>query len=205
MKTGDFIQCTFQGDTKKYVADITGVQDDSFDCRFVHSGKLYTFDSHSFTVLETNGGFPRGTPLTWYQLFTPGSGDLTPFCFVVVTFGDNIRYLGVLNYLTPDRNVTFLHSGNMYTFNDNNEVVSKTGGIYDIGHQIQGMELYVAGDEVQGHAARADAFGVEGRDGVCQRGVVAGNVQGSRQWHLGARHTCPPDEQRAGEQEHRDH
>jgi hypothetical protein len=155
MKTEDFIQCTFQGDSKKYVADIINVQTDSFDCRFVHSGKQYTFDSHSFTVLETNGGFPRGTPLTWYQIFTPDSGDFTPFCFVVVTFGDNIRYLGVLNYLTPDRNVTFLHSGNMYTFNNDDEVVSKTGGIYNIGHKINGIELYVAGDEVQlaGHTS----------------------------------------------------
>jgi outer membrane protein OmpA-like peptidoglycan-associated protein len=157
METGDFIQCTFLGDTKKYVADITGVQDDSFDCRFVHSGKQYTFDSHSFTVLETNGGFPRGTPLTWYRVFTPGSGDLTPFCFVVVTFGDNLRYLGVLNYLTPDRNVTFLHSGNMYTFDNDNAVTSKSGGIYEIGHIINGMQLYDAGDEVQlaGHTSLA--------------------------------------------------
>ena len=155
METGDFIQCTFQGDTKKYVADITDVQANSFDCRFVHSGKQYTFDSHSFTVLETNGGFPRGTPLTWYQLFTPGTGDLTLLGFVVVTFRDNIRYLGVLNYLTPDRSVTFLHSGNIYTFNDNDEVASKTGGIYNIGDHIEGMDPYIAGSEVQlaGHTS----------------------------------------------------
>jgi outer membrane protein OmpA-like peptidoglycan-associated protein len=149
MKTEDFIFCTFQGDGKKYVAEITKVQDDTFECRFVHSGKNYTFDSHSFMVLETNGLFPRGTPLTFYQLFTKGSGDLFPFCFVGVTFDDNLPYLGVLNYLVPDKSVTFLHSGNIYTFNADNVITSKTGGIYDIGRKIKKMELYQAGQEVQ--------------------------------------------------------
>ena len=149
MNIKDFITCTFQGDEIKYVAEITDVQSDSFDCRFVHSGKNYTFDNHSFVVMETNGEFPKGTPLTSYQLYTNSSGDLFLLCFVAVTFDDNNRYLGVLNYLEPDKSITFLHSGSIYTFNEDNVIVSKTAGAYEVGGKIKGMELYTLTDDVQ--------------------------------------------------------
>lgn len=149
MKVNDFITCNFQGDNKKYVAEITNVRNDSFDCRFVHSGKHYTFDSHSFTVLETDGGFPGGTPLTFYQLFTSSAGAFLPPCFVVVKFADNNRYLGLLNSVVPNRNVTFLHSGSIYTFSQDNVIVSTVLGAYKAGQKIQGMELYIPGAEVR--------------------------------------------------------
>jgi outer membrane protein OmpA-like peptidoglycan-associated protein len=149
MKPNDFIICTFTGDPKtKYVARISKVNTDSFDCRFVHSGKEYTFDSHSFSVLKTNGGFPKGTPLTSYKLFSLSSGTLFQFCYVVVTFADNNQYLGVLTTVSPERTVVFLHSGSTYRFSSSNEILSSTGA-YKAGSSIKGMELYNAGTLVE--------------------------------------------------------
>ena len=99
-------------------------------------------------MLKTNGGFPKGTPLTSYKLFSLSSGTLFQFCYVVVTFADNNQYLGVLTTVSPDRTVVFLHSGSTYRFSSSNQILSSTGA-YKAGSNIKGIEQFTAGNLVE--------------------------------------------------------
>lgn len=148
MKEQDFLVCSFKGDETSYVAEITDVHNGSFDCRFVHSEKSYSFSSGNWVVEKSTGGFPPGTPLTKHQLFTPREGEADLNNIVRVTFANGKAYLGVLFNKDP-MTVVFLH-GVRPTYVFDNNVVTLSGGAYKVGETIKGITLFAPVDGVAG-------------------------------------------------------
>ena len=70
MQEKDFLQCEFNNDSTKYIAEITRVNSNSFDCRFLNSVDAYTFDSNTMRVTSQFGAIPMGSQLANYTLFT---------------------------------------------------------------------------------------------------------------------------------------
>jgi phage-related protein len=125
MKANDFLQCEFNNDSTKYIAEITHVNSNSFDCRFLNSGDIYTFDSNTMKVTSQFGAIPMGSQLADYTLFTASStqsfntGD-----YVAVTFADGSRFLGEITGTDGGLYVTFLDSGFKYVFDSDNKIIS---------------------------------------------------------------------------------
>ncbi len=94
MQENDFLVCEFNNDSTKYIAEITHVDNSSFDCRFLTFGDTYTFDSNSMKVTSQFGAISMGSQLANYTLFTLNTeqsfqqGD-----YVVVTFADGARFI----------------------------------------------------------------------------------------------------------------
>lgn len=154
MKANDFFICTFQGDQTSYVAEIIGVHSGLIDCRFVHSEKQYRFSTSNWRVVQSNGGFKAGTPLTSHKIYSQREGPVAPNNYVAVTFGNDKSYLGILKNTNP-LVVSFLHGSNAtYTF-DNNNVIIKSGGAYPVGQTIKGITLYELASEAGIAAAPA--------------------------------------------------
>ena len=144
MKKNDFLVCSFKGDEAAYVAEITNVSSGSIDCRFVHSEKKYSFSLDGWTVQKSNGGFPIGTPLTKYEVFTPGDTNPALNNIVRVTFSNEKVYLGVLMSEDP-LTVVFLHGSRpTYVFEDN--VIRISGGAYKVGDTIREIRQFKRSD-----------------------------------------------------------
>ena len=125
MQEKDFLRCEFNNDSAKYIAEITRVNSNSFDCRFLNSGDAYTFDSNTMRVTSQFGAIPMGSQLANYTLFTANStqsfnaGD-----YAVVTFADGSRFLGEITDTDGGLYVTFLDSGFKYVFDSDNRIIS---------------------------------------------------------------------------------
>ena len=150
MKPADFLMCKFEGDPNRdYFAEVTNVKPGGFTCRFVHSGTVYEFESDTWTVSKPGNTFPVGTPLTEHATYTLSDDQIFPMPgseskLVCVTFSDNNKYLGQLNYTDSflGQHVTFLHSGSKYVF-DSDKRISDSGGTYPEGTNIKTIQIYV--------------------------------------------------------------
>ena len=140
MKPADFLMCKFEGDPNRdYFAEVTNVKPGGFTCRFVHSGTVYEFESDTWTVSKPGNTFPVGTPLTEHATYTLSDDQIFPMPgseskLVCVTFSDNNKYLGQLNYTDSflGQHVTFLHSGSKYVFDSDKRIID-SGGTYPEG------------------------------------------------------------------------
>ena len=149
MHEKDFIECSFANDATKYIGDITHVDTNSFDCRFLNSGELYTFDSETMKVTSLAGTIPIGTQIAAYTIFTvDATQNFQAGTYVVITFADGSRLLGQLTDVdaSGNKSVTFLDSGYKYVFGSNNAVIS-TDDLKQV-QDVTGMESYSAGTPV---------------------------------------------------------
>ena len=148
MQLNDFIAVQFpQEPGKSYFAIVTKtLPDNTFECRFVHSGSRYTFKTYSgwLEVVNSTGAFKPGTKTNNVQLFTESTTDhLNVGVNVRVTFDDGNGYLGVITSATGGFEVRFLHSGNIYQF-DTEGVAHHAGSPYD-GRKALEFKPYTAG------------------------------------------------------------
>jgi hypothetical protein len=167
MKVNDFIAVRFpQEENKAYYAIITNMMgDDRFKCTFVHSGNTYVFKKYSgwLEVMETTGLFPVGTRTNEVILFAEAEHSLSANSNVRVSFEDGKSYLGAVKNANP-LEISFLHSGNSYTFDANN-VAHKSGGPYDGKRALEmkpystGNSLFSAQSEHSISLTMRDAFG----------------------------------------------
>lgn len=152
LEPGVMIQGHFNHESKEYVAEVISVQGKDFTCRFVHSSSVYTFlwkpttgeptstiGKHEAVVGETKGGaYAKGTPFAFKAFVKEKSGchygtsTAYPGNLVIVTFKDGKSFLGDATKTGTNCKIVFLHSGSVYTFDDN-EVVIKSGGSYPNG------------------------------------------------------------------------
>jgi len=149
MKLKDFIAVGFpQEESKTYYAIVTKVlPDNKFECKFVHSGSVYKFKINSgwLEVVETSGAFKVGTRTNNVLIFTEtDQSQLSANTNARVTFDDGNAYLGVVKVKTPSlTEISFLHSGNTYSFDENN-VALKPGSPYD-GRKALEIKVYGQG------------------------------------------------------------
>ena len=144
----DFLQCQFNGDATKYVANITHVNGSSFDCILLNSGDTYTFDAGSMKVTSQFGVIPMGSQLANYTLYTASdSPDFQTGGFVAVTFTDGTRHLAALTDVdaSGSKSATLLDSDYKYVFDADNKVVS-TDDITT--HDVSAIDPYSAGSPV---------------------------------------------------------
>jgi len=149
MQEKDFIECSFANDTAKYIGDITHVDTNSFDCRFLNSGELYTFDSETMKVTSLAGTIPIGTQIASYTLFTAdATQNFKAGSYIVVTSADGSRQLGQLTDVdeSGNKSVTFSDSGYKYVFGNDNAVIS-TDDLKQV-QNVTGIESYSAGTPV---------------------------------------------------------
>ncbi len=149
MQEKDFIECSFPNDTTKYIGDITHVDSNSFDCRFVNSGESYTFDSETMKVTSLAGTIPIGTQIAGYTIYTASATqNLQAGSYAVVTFADGSRLLGQLTDVdaSGNKSVTFLDSGSKYVFSSDNAVIS-TDDVKQV-QDVTGIESYDGGTPV---------------------------------------------------------
>lgn len=148
MQPRDFIAVKFpQEPDKAYFAEIKKVNaNGTFECRFVHSGSLYTFKLETgwLEVVQSSGLFRRGTRTNEVTLFSPIEQQyLAAGGNAAVSFDDGNTYLGRVISLTPGMQIQFLHSGNSYSF-DANQVAHHPGSPYD-GRKALAIRAYGAG------------------------------------------------------------
>ncbi|MGN6533916.1 MAG: peptidoglycan recognition protein family protein [Ginsengibacter sp.] len=149
MQEKDFIECSFANDNTKYIGDITHVDANSFDCRFLNSGELYTFDSETMKVTSLGGAIPIGTQLASYTVFAADTTqNFQNGGYVVVTFADASRQLGQLTDMdaSGNKSVTFLDSGSKYVFGSDNAIIS-TDDVKQVA-AVTAIESYSAGTPV---------------------------------------------------------
>ena len=168
MEINDFIGVRFPQDPKQYFAQITGfTRAGAFDCRFVHSGSVYRFMPRPdfLEVIASEGAFKPGTIVGDATLYTEleGGTQRTPGTPLAVTFDDGKSYLGIVERTSP-LTVEFLHSGNAYSF-DEQQIAHRKGGTYD-GRKALAMRPYSDGrslfsfrKDVQLALAIKDEFG----------------------------------------------
>jgi len=145
MQVHDFISVRFRNDTKTYYAEVKQVNaDNTFDCRFVHTGSQYTFKTEPdfLKVVKSTGMYKPGTITGDVTLFTETNDTLNTGTNVAVTFDDGNTYLGVIESLSPMQ-IKFLHSGNEYTF-DADKVAQGNGLPYD-GRRALAMKPFSQG------------------------------------------------------------
>jgi hypothetical protein len=125
MQEKDFLECEFNGDSTKYVAEITHINGNTFDCRFLNSGDTYTFDSTNMRVTSQFGAIPMGSQLADYTLFSANSAQsFNTGDYVAVTFADGSRFIGEITDTVGGLYVTFLDSGFKYVFDNDNKIIS---------------------------------------------------------------------------------
>jgi hypothetical protein len=149
MQEKDFIDCSFANDTTHYVGEITHVDSNSFDCRFLNTGESYTFDSETMKVTNFGGTIPIGTQIANYTIFSAdATQNFQSAGYVVVSFADGTRLLGQLTDVDASGNkyVTFLDSGYKYVFGSDNTIIS-TDDVKQL-QSVTGIESYVAGTPV---------------------------------------------------------
>ena len=149
MQEKDFIECSFANDITHYVGEITHVDSNSFDCRFLNTGESYTFDSETMKVTNFGGTIPIGTQIANYTIFSAdATQNFQSAGYVVVSFADGTRLLGQLTDVDASGNkyVTFLDSGYKYVFGSDNTIIS-TDDVKQL-QSVTGIESYVAGTPV---------------------------------------------------------
>jgi hypothetical protein len=149
MQEKAFIECSFANDTAKYIGDITHVDTNTFDCRFLNSGELYTFDSETMKVTSLGGTIPIGTQMASYIIYTVDtSQNFQSGGYVVVTFEDGSRQLGQLTDVdaSGNKSVAFLDSGSKYVFGSDNTIIS-TDDVKQVA-AVTAIESYSAGAPV---------------------------------------------------------
>lgn len=149
---GTMIRGHFNNESKQYVAEVISAQGKDFTCRFVHSSSVYTFlwrpttgdptgtiGKHEAVVGDTKtGAYAKGTPFVFNAFVKSnsschyGTSTAYPGNVVIVTFKDGRSFLGEATKTGKNCRIVFWHSGNAYTFDDN-EVVIKSGGSYPNG------------------------------------------------------------------------
>ena len=133
MQIGDFIRVKFPKDNQAYFAEVKKVlPGEEIECRFVHSGSVYTFKkySDSLEVVETTGAFKPGTRTNDVILYEKTDEQVFFGSNVGVTFDDGKSYLGRAEKTRPTLDIKFLHSGNSYSI-DKDNIAHRAGGMYD--------------------------------------------------------------------------
>lgn len=146
MQIGDFIGVKFPNDDQRYFAEVKKIlPGDELECRFVHSGSVYTFKKYpdSLEVAETTGAFKPGTRTNDVTLYEKTHEQVSFGSNVGVTFDDGNSYLGTVEETSPTLDIKFLHSGNSYSI-DNHNIAHRAGGIYD-GRKVMEKNIYAPG------------------------------------------------------------
>lgn len=134
MQAKYFIGVKFPQTPDTFYAEVKQVfPDGSFECRFVHTGSTYVFryKSGQLEVIKSTGLFKPGTVTSEANFFEPtDKWTQYPGGFASVTFKDGISYLGIVESYNPELKIKFLHSGNIYTFN-NQGIASSGNGAYN--------------------------------------------------------------------------
>jgi len=133
MQIRDFIGVKFPKDNQTYFAEVKKVlPGDKLECRFVHTGSVYTFKKYSgwLEVAETTGAFKPGTRTSDVTLYERTDEQVSSGSNVGVTFDDGNSYLGIAEKTSPTLDIKFLHSGNSYSI-DKDNIAHRAGGIYD--------------------------------------------------------------------------
>jgi len=169
MKIKDFISVRFpQEESKTYYAIVTKIlSDNNIECKFVHSGTIYIFKLESgwLEVKQTTGSFKKGTRTNNIHVFTETDQDLISVNTLVrVTFSDGNTYLGIVKSMTPLKEISFLHSGNTYSF-DGNNIAHNSEGPYngqkalEIKPYTDGKNPFSGGSDTLVSLSIADDFG----------------------------------------------
>jgi hypothetical protein len=147
MQIHDFIRVKFPNDNKVYFAEVKEVLpgDELFECRFVHSGSVYTFKKYSgwLEVAETTGAFKPGTRTSDVTLYEETDDHISLGSNVGLTFDDGNSYLGIAEKTDPTLDIKFLHSGNSYSI-DYDNIAHRAGGTYD-GRKVLVRRTYAPG------------------------------------------------------------
>lgn len=134
MNQNDFIAVKFPNDGQVYYAQVKQILvNGSFQCRFVHSGSIYSFSLQGteLEVVASTGAYKTGTKARLITSYVPADNQApVTHSPVSVTFDDNNSYIGIVQSTSPQLSVSFLHSNNTYTFDQNN-VAHRTGGSYN--------------------------------------------------------------------------
>ncbi|MEO6670089.1 MAG: hypothetical protein ABIN36_11475 [Ferruginibacter sp.] len=142
-----------KGDSHDYVAEITAVAGETFECRFLHSNSEYKFveckksigsskSSMQAKVHSNKGGkYSQGT-LFEFNFFMaspePCNFDLMndELYYVIAEFPDRKSYLGRMERVDENFVIEFRHSGSVYTLNKNRTVIAVRGGTYAKGDLV---------------------------------------------------------------------
>jgi hypothetical protein len=146
MRIRDFIGVKFPNDKQAYFAEVTEVlPGDKLECRFVHTGSVYTFKKYSgwLEVAETTGAFKPGTRTSDVTLYEKTDEQVSFGRNVAVTFDEGHSYLGIAEKTSPTLDIKFLHSGNSYSI-DNDNIAHRAGGTYD-GRKVLEIKTYAPG------------------------------------------------------------
>jgi hypothetical protein len=148
LKPGMMVFGRFKDGDVQYVAEILTASGDNFTCRFVHSNSVYTMKQgeaemngtmsamqRTANVVSSRGGkFAAGSKFLFNAFVAlPGECNYGTGAgywdnFVIATFADGKRFLGVANAEGDKTTITFLHSAAVYEFSKSGVVLSSTGG-----------------------------------------------------------------------------
>ena len=149
MKKNDFIKFKFEQDSISHIGLITFTDATSFDCQFLDLQDFHTFDLATLKVTSASGVYPTDSRLSVFTLYsvgeTPQSMQVNDF--IAITFADYSRFLGQVTDIDSFGNFTvlFLHSGQNYVFDTNNNIVNHDNPL-ETNTNIIGTEFYVAED-----------------------------------------------------------
>ena len=157
MKGGDFLFCTFEGDTanpkKTYVAEIVSVDPANafLTCRLIDTGQQFTFQFSWNTSGPWQGQDEQGNnySIDTHDVYTASGTDPAPQGVAVVTFADNNRYVCVVQSVSPTIDVVFYQPPYPTLSFENGVVTQSNWDVYPQGVQVLSIERYVLDDLVQ--------------------------------------------------------
>ena len=156
MNIGDFLLCTFQGDTASpptnYVAEITSIDPVSelFSCRWVDTAGQATFQYSSSTSGPWYGSDGAGTDyvIETHDIYAPAAQSPAPQDVAIVTLEDNNRYLCYVESVSPATDISFYHSPYPRMSFDSNQISASDWDLYPVGSQVISIERCVLNNEI---------------------------------------------------------
>ena len=155
MNAGDFMLCTFEGDTSspftQYVAEITSVDSASqyFSCKLANTGQRFTFQYSTNASGPWSGTDDAGANyvIDSHDIYTPAGRDPSPQDVAVVSFDDGQHYLCYVENISPTVDVVFYHYPYRVSI-DLNVITSSDWDIRPVGTHVVSIEGCSLNNEV---------------------------------------------------------
>lgn len=144
----NFYSVTFNDNKTYWAEDITPAINNILTIKtllFKHSQVVYVIDIANGIVVESNGGYKKGTTVKSIHLYKQESSPIGGAGFynfetgrdIIIKFGDGINYIGKITKslgTNPIYDVQFYHSNSNYSFRATQ--ITKSGGKYKVGENV---------------------------------------------------------------------
>jgi N-acetylmuramoyl-L-alanine amidase. len=185
MKAGDFLICTFEGDTatppNTYVAEIVSVDvpNEYFSCRMVDTGTQYTFQYSSNSSGPWHGQDAAGTDysIETHNIYTGAAMAPTRQDVALVTFADGSKDLCSVENVSSTVDVVFYHQPYPRLSLDLVSIVKSDWDAHPAGEHIESIEACRSSDDI---SFATDTYAFDGGwwTGATRQEAHAGRIGG---------------------------